>query len=57
MTTATALVVSDMSTSEIGELAAQHGLTLHELTPRQPSLESAFLDLTSESVDFRANRS
>ena len=53
----TALVISDMSTSEIGELAAQHGLTLHELTPRQPSLESAFLDLTSESVDFRANRS
>jgi ABC-2 type transport system ATP-binding protein len=53
----TALVVSDISTSEIGELAARHGFTLHELTPRQPSLEAAFLELTSESVDFRANRS
>jgi ABC-2 type transport system ATP-binding protein len=52
-----AFVVSDVSTSDIGELAAQHGFTLHELTPRQPSLESAFLELTSESVDFRANRS
>lgn len=54
---ATALLVSGVGTSEIGELAARHGLTLHELTPRQPSLESAFLELTSESVDFRANRS
>jgi ABC-2 type transport system ATP-binding protein len=54
---ASAVVVSDVSTTEIGELAARHGFTLHELTPRQPSLESAFLELTSESVDFRANRS
>jgi ABC-2 type transport system ATP-binding protein len=52
-----AFVVSDVSTSDIGELAARHGFTLHELTPRPPSLESAFLELTSESVDFRANRS
>jgi ABC-2 type transport system ATP-binding protein len=52
-----AVIVSDLGTSEIGELAARNGFTLHELTPRQPSLESAFLELTSESVDFRANRS
>ena len=32
----------------VGELAAAHGIVLHELTPREPSLEDAYLRLTSE---------
>jgi hypothetical protein len=27
---------------------------VHELVPRQPSLEEAYLDLTAESTDYRA---
>ncbi len=38
----------------IGELAAAHGIVLHELTPREPSLEDAYLRLTSDSREFRA---
>jgi hypothetical protein len=28
---------------------------VHELVPRQPSLEQAYLDLTAASVDYRAS--
>ncbi|MGK5533396.1 ATP-binding cassette domain-containing protein [Streptomyces sp. URMC 129] len=40
--------------ARIGELAAAHGLVLHELSPRQASLEEAFMRLTRESVEFQA---
>ncbi len=38
----------------IGELAAANGIVLHELTPREPSLEDAFLRLTADTQEFRA---
>ncbi|WP_326596488.1 ABC transporter ATP-binding protein [Streptomyces sp. NBC_01803] len=40
--------------ARIGELAAAHGLVLHELSPCQASLEEAFMRLTRESVEFQA---
>lgn len=47
-----ALTVSGISAARIGELAAAHDLVLHELTPEQTSLETAFLSLTrQESTD------
>ncbi|MDN0195800.1 ABC transporter ATP-binding protein [Streptomyces sp. S.PNR 29] len=39
----------------IGELAAQHRITLHELSPQQASLEEAFMRLTAESVEYHAH--
>ncbi|MDO0925680.1 ATP-binding cassette domain-containing protein [Streptomyces sp. TG1A-8] len=39
----------------IGELAAGHGVVLHELSPRQASLEEAFMQLTAESVEYHAH--
>lgn len=39
----------------IGELAARHHLVLHELSPRQASLEEAFMRLTAESVEYHAH--
>ncbi|MFF3333778.1 ABC transporter ATP-binding protein [Streptomyces sp. NPDC002888] len=39
----------------IGELAAQHQLVLHELSPQQASLEEAFMQLTAESVEYHAH--
>jgi ABC-2 type transport system ATP-binding protein len=46
--------VTGVETSEVGELAASVGLVLHELTPKQASLEEAFLEVTRESTDFQA---
>jgi ABC-2 type transport system ATP-binding protein len=36
----------------VGELAARHGIVLHELTSQEPSLEQAFLELTSDAVEY-----
>jgi ABC-2 type transport system ATP-binding protein len=48
------LEVQGMTAVEIGDVAAAHGLTLHELTPQQASLEEAFMELTREDLEFRA---
>jgi ABC-2 type transport system ATP-binding protein len=51
-----ALSVSGLDAARIGDLAAQHQIALHELTPQRASLEEVFFDLTKESVDYRAER-
>ena len=48
--------VSGMDSGAIGDLAAARGLTLHELATQRPSLEDAFMDLTRDSVEYRASR-
>lgn len=48
------LVVREMQPEAIGELAALHGVVLHELSVQAASLEDAFMALTQESVDYRA---
>jgi ABC-2 type transport system ATP-binding protein len=50
-----ALKVTGLACAAIGELAALHRLVLHELAPRSASLEAAFMELTKDSVDFRAD--
>jgi ABC-2 type transport system ATP-binding protein len=40
------LVVSGMDSAQIGDLALAARLAVHQLTPRQTSLEDAFLELT-----------
>jgi ABC-2 type transport system ATP-binding protein len=47
--------VSGMAAAAIGDLAAEHGIPLHELTPLQASLEEAFFELTESAVDFHAS--
>jgi ABC-2 type transport system ATP-binding protein len=49
-----ALLVVDADCAAIGELAASHGLPLHELTLRTASLEQAFLEATGGAVRFGA---
>jgi ABC-2 type transport system ATP-binding protein len=51
---ATALDVTGLEAPRIGELAASASIVLHELTPRA-SLEEAFLELTSGSLEFGAH--
>jgi ABC-2 type transport system ATP-binding protein len=48
------LAVRGRSPEQIGDLAWQHGLRVHELRVAQVSLEEAFLELTSHSVEFRS---
>ncbi|MBV9661236.1 MAG: ATP-binding cassette domain-containing protein, partial [Acidimicrobiales bacterium] len=50
-----ALEIVGLSAPEVGELAAQHAVILHELTPHRASLEEAFMELTQDSVEFHAS--
>jgi ABC-2 type transport system ATP-binding protein len=45
--------VHGLTAQQIGEIAARHGIVLHELTPQQASLEEAFMDLTRDDVEFK----
>jgi ABC-2 type transport system ATP-binding protein len=47
------LAVRGISAAGIGDLAARHGIPLHQLVSRQPSLEEAFMELTKDTVDYR----
>ncbi|MFJ2809027.1 ABC transporter ATP-binding protein [Kitasatospora sp. NPDC087271] len=47
-------VVTGLPAARIGELALRHGLVLHELATRTSSLESAFMSLTADSVEYPA---
>ncbi|MGP4006146.1 ABC transporter ATP-binding protein [Streptomyces sp. 4N124] len=49
------LEVDGSKSERIGELAAQHQIVLHELSPQQASLEEAFMQLTAESVEYHAH--
>ena len=49
------LVVTGLEAAKIGALAAAGGVELHELAPRQASLEKAFMDLTRDAVEYRAD--
>jgi ABC-2 type transport system ATP-binding protein len=48
------LAVTGLDAPAIADLAAQHGIPVHALVPRQPSLEQAYLDLSAASADYRA---
>jgi ABC-2 type transport system ATP-binding protein len=49
-----AIEVLGTEAAAIGEMAAAHGVVLHELTPQKASLEEAFMELTSDSVEYHA---
>lgn len=51
------VLVTGLNAARIGEIAAMHRIALHELTPRRASLETAFMDLTRDSVEYRADDS
>ena len=49
------LETTDATAATIGELAAQGGIVLHELTTIHASLEEAYMTLTSDSVEYRTD--
>jgi ABC-2 type transport system ATP-binding protein len=48
------LRVTGLTAERVSDLAAEHGLRLHEVASEHASLEEAFLTLTRESVEYRA---
>jgi ABC-2 type transport system ATP-binding protein len=49
-----AIVLLGMTAAQVGDLAFENGIRLHELAPEQASLEEAFMELTASSVEFHA---
>jgi ABC-2 type transport system ATP-binding protein len=50
-----AIVVTGLTTAQVGDVAGEHALTLHELAPVRASLEDAFMELTSDAVVYRSH--
>ncbi len=48
------LLVQDMSAVQVGDIAFEKGIRLHELVTIRASLEEAFMELTAGSVEYRA---
>ncbi|MGB7820159.1 MAG: ATP-binding cassette domain-containing protein [Ornithinibacter sp.] len=48
------LEIAGMTSAQIGDLAAEHDLPLHQLTPLSASLEDAYLALTRDEVEYRS---
>jgi len=48
------LTVHGLTSDQVGDLAFEHGVRLHELTVVRASLEEAFMELTADSVEYRA---
>jgi ABC-2 type transport system ATP-binding protein len=48
------LEVTGLSSDRIGRIAADAAVALAELTPQQPSLEEAFMEMTRDAVEYQA---
>jgi ABC-2 type transport system ATP-binding protein len=46
------LLVTGLDARQIGRVAAEHGVPLHELSTHAVSLEDAFMDLTRDAVEY-----
>jgi ABC-2 type transport system ATP-binding protein len=49
-----ALVLLGITAAQVGDLAFENGIRLHELAAAHASLEQAFMELTASSVEFHA---
>jgi ABC-2 type transport system ATP-binding protein len=49
------LEVSGLTAPQIGQRARDLGIVLHELAPRQASLEEAFMEMTRDQIEFHAH--
>ena len=48
------LLVTELAPAQIGDLAFENRIPLHELSSLQASLEQAFMELTRDSVEYHA---
>ena len=49
------ILVSDVPSERIGEIAAEAGVVLHELAAQRGSLEDAFMRITGQAVEYQTN--
>ena len=49
-----ALAITGVDAADVGQAAADNAVVLHELSRQQASLEEAFMELTKDFVDYRA---
>ena len=47
------LLVRGSSPEHIGDVAREQGIAVHELVPETATLEEAFMELTSDAVEYR----
>ncbi|MBV9449464.1 MAG: ATP-binding cassette domain-containing protein [Streptosporangiaceae bacterium] len=47
------LLVRGHSPEQIGDLAREHGIAIHELMPETATLEEAFMELTADTVEYK----
>ena len=52
--TGDSLVLLGLTAAQVGDLAFENRIRLHELAPAQASLEQAFMELTASAVEFHA---
>jgi len=50
-----AIEVRGLTEGQVADLAFAHGIRLHHLSTSNVSLEQAFMELTADSVEYRAN--
>jgi ABC-2 type transport system ATP-binding protein len=48
------MVIQGMTTDQVGDVAYDAGVRLHELATHRASLEQAFMELTADSVEYQA---
>jgi len=48
------LAVTGLDAPTIADLAAAHGIAIHELVPRRASLEDAYIKITHDSLEYRS---
>jgi ABC-2 type transport system ATP-binding protein len=51
-----ALAITGITAAAIGDLAGANGIYLHELSPQEVSLEEVYMELTHDSVEYRAGQ-
>lgn len=49
------LEIEGLTSDDIGRSAAFNGFVLYELTPKEPSLEEAFMALTHDEIEYRGS--
>ncbi|MDN4475142.1 ATP-binding cassette domain-containing protein [Demequina sp. SYSU T00192] len=49
------LHIRGLDAAQVGEHAAAHGIVLHELATTGSNLESAYMELTAEAVEYRSD--
>jgi ABC-2 type transport system ATP-binding protein len=50
-----ALDAHGLTAAQVGDLAADHAIAIHELSPQKASLEEAYMTLTQDAVEYRSD--